>query len=132
MRWMFWLPTLAFACFATLSHAQRAWQPHSNVEVIVQSAAGRASDRSARVAQKILAAIPGFPSVTVTNKPGAGGRIALGAVKTRVGFEDIIYYAPGQKARTNSVLVKKMVQLVEAMGCEVMSIAEAHELYGAK
>lgn len=58
--------------------------------------------------------------------------IALGAVKTRVGFEDSIYYAPGKKARTNAVLVKKMAQLIEAMGYEVMSKAEAHELYGAK
>jgi uncharacterized protein (DUF849 family) len=62
----------------------------------------------------------------------AAASIALGAVKTRVGFEDSIYYAPGKKARTNSVLVKKMAQLVEAMGCEVMSTAEARELYGAK
>lgn len=58
--------------------------------------------------------------------------IALGAVKARVGFEDSIYYAPGQKARTNSTLVKKLAQLIEAMGCEVMSIAEARQLYGAK
>ena len=58
--------------------------------------------------------------------------ITLGAIKTRVGFEDSIYYAPGQKASTNSVLVKKMAQLIESMGYEVMSTAEAHELYGAK
>ena len=58
--------------------------------------------------------------------------IALGAVKTRVGFEDSIYYAPGKKAKTNAVLVKKTAQLIEAMGFEVMSIAEARELYGAK
>ena len=58
--------------------------------------------------------------------------IALGAVKIRVGFEDSIYYAPGKKAKTNAVLVMKAAQLIEAMGCEVMGIAEAHELYGAK
>ena len=58
--------------------------------------------------------------------------IALGAVKARVGFEDSIYYAPGKKARTNSVLVKKMAQLIEALGYEVMNPAEAQELYGAK
>ncbi|MGD8293629.1 MAG: 3-keto-5-aminohexanoate cleavage protein [Desulfobacterales bacterium] len=58
--------------------------------------------------------------------------IALGAVKARVGFEDSIYYAPGQKGRTNAVLVRKMAQLIEAMGCEVMNTNEARELYGAK
>ena len=58
--------------------------------------------------------------------------IALGAVKVRVGFEDSIYYAPGKKAKTNAVLVKKMAALIEAMGYEVMSCAEARELYGAK
>jgi len=58
--------------------------------------------------------------------------IALGAVKARVGFEDSIYYAPGKKARTNAVLVKKLALLIEAMGYEVMSTAEARELYGAK
>jgi uncharacterized protein (DUF849 family) len=34
--------------------------------------------------------------------------------------------------REKSVLVKKMAQLIEVMGYEVMSTAEAHELYGAK
>ncbi len=58
--------------------------------------------------------------------------IALGASKARVGFEDSIFYAPGKKARSNSVLVKKLAQLIEAMGYEVMSIAEARKLYGAK
>jgi 3-keto-5-aminohexanoate cleavage enzyme len=58
--------------------------------------------------------------------------IVLGAVKARVGFEDSIFYAPGKKARTNSVLVKKLAQLIETMGYEVMSTEEARDLYGAK
>lgn len=58
--------------------------------------------------------------------------LALGAVKARVGFEDSIYYAPHKKGRTNAVLVQKMAQLIETMGYEVMSTAEACELYGAK
>lgn len=55
----------------------RAWKPLRNVEVIVQSAAGGSSDRSARVTQRILAGLPGFPSVSVNNKPGAGGLLSL-------------------------------------------------------
>lgn len=53
-----------------------AWNPSKNVELIVQSAAGGSSDRSARVTQKILTGIPGFHSVSVNNKPGGGGNIA--------------------------------------------------------
>jgi len=54
-----------------------AWNPSKNVEVIVQSAAGGSSDRSARVTQRILQGLPGFPSVSVNNRPGAGGLLAL-------------------------------------------------------
>lgn len=72
------LPIVALACMACLAHAQSgAWKPSRNVEVIVQSAAGGSSDRSARVTQKILSALPGFPSVTVNNKPGAGGLLSM-------------------------------------------------------
>ncbi len=78
MRWMQWLPILAMACAAGFAHAQGgAWKPSRNVEVIVQSAAGGSSDRSARVTQRILASIPAFPNVSVNNKPGAGGMLAL-------------------------------------------------------
>ena len=78
MRLTQWLPGLAMACVALLAHAQTGgWKPSRTVEVIVQSAAGGSSDRSARVTQKILQGIPGFPSVSVNNKPGAGGMLAL-------------------------------------------------------
>ena len=78
MRWIQWLPALVMACVAGIAHAQTAgWKPSKNVEVIVQSAAGGSSDRSARVTQKILAANPAFPNVSVNNKPGGGGIVAL-------------------------------------------------------
>lgn len=74
------LPIVAWVwfCATGIACAQSGvWKPSRNVEVIVQSAAGGSSDRSARVTQKILAAIPGFPNVTVNNKAGAGGMLAL-------------------------------------------------------
>ncbi len=74
----------------------------------------------------------GITHNAMTDLSVVAASIALGAVKARVGFEDSIFYAPGQKARTNSVLVKKLARLIEAMGCEVMSVAEARQLYGAK
>jgi putative tricarboxylic transport membrane protein len=42
----------------------------------VQSAAGGSSDRSARVAQKLLKTHPAIPSITVTNRGGGGGTVA--------------------------------------------------------
>ncbi|HET7157937.1 MAG TPA: tripartite tricarboxylate transporter substrate-binding protein, partial [Burkholderiales bacterium] len=71
--------SLAFGlgCLALSAHAQTGgWQPSKNVEVIVQSAAGGSSDRSARVTQRILQGLPGFHSVSVNNKPGGGGTVA--------------------------------------------------------
>ena len=78
MYWIQCVPALALACLASLAHAQGGiWKPSRNVEVIVQSAAGGSSDRSARVTQKILAGLPAFPNVSVNNKPGGGGMLAL-------------------------------------------------------
>ncbi len=71
---------LLWALTSAVNAAQlqpRAWKPMRNVEVIVQSAAGGSSDRSARITQKILAGLPGFPSVSVNNKPGAGGLLSM-------------------------------------------------------
>jgi putative tricarboxylic transport membrane protein len=52
------------------------WKPAQNVDIVVASGAGGASDRSARVVQKLLQANPAFPSVSVTNRPGGGGNVA--------------------------------------------------------
>lgn len=72
------LLVLMFACHASLAQAQTMpWKPSRAIELIVQSGAGGSSDRSARVTQKLLATLPGFPSVTVNNKPGAGGLMAM-------------------------------------------------------
>jgi len=78
LRWKQSLLSVAIACTSGAALAQTsAWKPSRNVEVIVQSAAGGSSDRSARVTQRILAAIPAFPNVSVNNKPGGGGIMAL-------------------------------------------------------
>ena len=52
------------------------WKPTKNVDVVVSSGAGGAADRQARVIQRFVQALPGVPSVTVTNRPGGGGTIA--------------------------------------------------------
>ena len=53
---------------------------------------------------------------------------AMGAALLRVGFEDSIHYAPGRTAQTNTELVERLVALVEAMGREIATPAEAREM----
>lgn len=53
------------------------WKPERNVDIVVNSGAGGAADRQARFVQKSLQALPGFPSMTVTNRTGGGGIVAL-------------------------------------------------------
>lgn len=58
--------------------------------------------------------------------------IAAGANGVRVGYEDSIFYAPGDKAKTNVVLVEKVAEMIRSLGCDVMTIDEARETMGLK
>jgi 3-keto-5-aminohexanoate cleavage enzyme len=55
--------------------------------------------------------------------------IGLGASIVRVGFEDSVYFAPGEAARTNAELVTKVVELVRCLGCDVTTPNEAREIF---
>lgn len=55
---------------------------------------------------------------------------AMGALRIRVGFEDSVYFAPGQVARTNAALVERIVDLVRKLGREIASPDEARSLLG--
>jgi len=70
-----WIGALVAALVAGGAAAQD-WKPAKNVEIVVAAGAGGSADRSSRVAQKYLQALPGMPSVTVTNRQGGGGTIA--------------------------------------------------------
>jgi uncharacterized protein (DUF849 family) len=48
----------------------------------------------------------------------------------RVGFEDNVYIRKGELARDNAQLVEKAVQLLEALGGEPASAAEARQILG--
>ncbi|MBN2269608.1 MAG: 3-keto-5-aminohexanoate cleavage protein, partial [Sedimentisphaerales bacterium] len=50
----------------------------------------------------------------------------------RVGFEDSIYYAPGQAASTNVELVEKLVTLINSIGFEPATPDEARIILKAK
>jgi putative tricarboxylic transport membrane protein len=68
------LVTLLF--FAPPVAAQQ-WKPQKNVEIVSTAGAGGSADRGARVVQKYLQAVPGMPSVTVSNRTGGGGVVAF-------------------------------------------------------
>ena len=82
------LPALAVLaiCVNSAIHAQPAWRPDKNVELIVPSNAGSGADASARLIQKIWqdAKLPGN-SITVNNKPGGGGAVAWTYLNTHPG-----------------------------------------------
>jgi putative tricarboxylic transport membrane protein len=78
----------AFAIASALSvgpAAGQEWKPAKNVEIVVNSGAGGAADRSARVVQRLLGAVPGFSSMTVVNKPGGAGTVAFTYVQQHPG-----------------------------------------------
>jgi 3-keto-5-aminohexanoate cleavage enzyme len=56
--------------------------------------------------------------------------IGLGASVVRVGFEDSIFYAPGEAARSNVELVERLVAMIRNMGCEPASPSDARRLMG--
>jgi putative tricarboxylic transport membrane protein len=57
----------------------------------VSSGPGSASDRQARTAQGLLQAMPGIPSVTVNNRPGGAGTVALTALAQHPGDAHFMY-----------------------------------------
>lgn len=58
--------------------------------------------------------------------------LSMGASVVRVGFEDSYYYAPGKIARTNAVLVEKLVALMGYMGFEPATPSETRQMMGIK
>ncbi len=61
------------------------WKPQRNVDLVVNSGAGGAADRQARVAQKFLQNFPGIPSISVTNRAGGGGQLAFSFMQQHAG-----------------------------------------------
>lgn len=76
----------ALTVAGSVAHAQTAWKPERNIEIVVGSAAGTGTDRTARLIQKIWQeqkAIP-VPSVVV-NKPGGGGAVSWAYLAPKAG-----------------------------------------------
>jgi putative tricarboxylic transport membrane protein len=63
---------------SSASALAQAWSPQRNVEIVVGSAPGGSNDKTARQVEKILVEQKLLPtSLTVVNRTGAGGGIAL-------------------------------------------------------
>ena len=71
-----WLAIVLWLGLGVPALAQ-AWKPDRNVEIVVNSGAGGAADRQARFIQRMLQSVPGIPSLTVVNRSGGGGIVAL-------------------------------------------------------
>src|SRR5688572_13337181 len=73
------LTLIALAAAVVLPAAQahgQTWKPQKTVEIVSSAGAGGSADRGARVVQKYLQALPGMPSVIVSNRTGGGGSVA--------------------------------------------------------
>ena len=56
----------------------QGWSPQRNLEIVVTSVPGGSNDKTARTVEAILTANKLIStSITVVNKPGGGGNIAL-------------------------------------------------------
>ena len=85
------LASAAAGCCALLALLSGAcvcaqeWKPQKNVDIVCSSGPGSSADRQARVVQKFLQSLPGMPSVSVTNRAGGGGMLALSYIVQRAG-----------------------------------------------
>ncbi len=83
------------ALAAPPAKAQPAWKPEKSVEIVVGTSPGGPQDRMGRMLQKILQEqrLVDVP-VSVENKPGGGGAVALAALAQRSGGSTLMINAP--------------------------------------
>lgn len=85
---------LAFLSVPEDAEAAAAWKPDKAVEIIVPSAPGSGSDGNARRIQQILMEYRLVPvPVSVVNKPGGGGGVALAYLNQHPGNGHYLYAA---------------------------------------
>ena len=77
------------------AHAQPAWKPERAVDIIIGTSPGGPQDRMGRMLQKIMqeGKLVDVP-VSVENKPGGGGAVALSFLAQRSGGSSLMVNAP--------------------------------------
>ena len=91
-----------FACSATLVAAQ-GWAPQKNVELVVPNPPGGSNDKTARTVERIVVQNKLIPaSLTVVNRPGAGGTLAYSYVQQHAGDPHYLVVA-GPALLTNHI-----------------------------
>lgn len=82
LKWLFGGLLLA----ASAAVGAQGWTPQRNVEIVVGSAPGGSNDKTARQVQKILLEQKLLnATITVVNRPGGGGSIALNYLSQHAG-----------------------------------------------
>ena len=79
MIWRISLLASALVLCSPASHAQPAWKPEKNVEIVVPSAPGGSNDKTARTVERIIQdkRLLAGTTLTVVNKPGGGNMMTM-------------------------------------------------------
>jgi putative tricarboxylic transport membrane protein len=90
------MAAVTLLCAATLvANAQPAWKPEKSVDIIVGTSPGGPQDHMGRMLQKVLQESRAVDvPVSVENKPGGGGAVALAFLSQRTGGGTLMINAP--------------------------------------
>jgi putative tricarboxylic transport membrane protein len=102
------LAKIAIAAIVFSAHAQTAWKPEKNVEIIVPAAPGAAFDTTGRTIQKIIQDQKMLPvSSSVINKAGGGGTIAMSYLNQHAGDGHYLFVMTASVLTNNLLGVSK-------------------------
>jgi len=111
----------ALLCAAAAAHAQPAWKPEKSVEIIIGTSPGGPQDRLGRTLQKVLqeSRLVEVP-VSVENKPGGGGAVALAALPQRTGGSTLMINA--QTMLNNQITGKSPLPYTDFTALAILGI----------
>jgi putative tricarboxylic transport membrane protein len=106
---------------AAAAHAQPAWKPEKSVEIIVGTSPGGPQDHMGRMLQKVLqeSRLVDVP-VSVENKPGGGGAVALAFLAQRTGGSTLMINAPTMLS--NQITGKSALQYTDFAALAILGI----------
>src|SRR6188768_3737622 len=106
------------------AHAQPAWKPTQNIEIIAPAAAGGANDQTARLVQRLLQDAQLVPQpMSVVNKPGGGHSIGLVYLNRRPGD------AHNLMVETSTMLVNELTGKLNVRHTDITPIAVLYKDY---